>query len=139
MKSPLFAAALLTCSAAMAQDEIVMHPGIAKQYEAPAPFSTIWIANPKVVDGLAASNRLVTLTPQGEGSTNVLFLNEEGREVAELIVHVALPGKIIKIHNHQKLHGSTKYRCTPDLGCEFESETHYQLPTQRIIQENINR
>ena len=139
MKSLLIATTMLICGTAMAQDEIIMTPGFAKQYVAPKSFATIWIADPKIVDGLAASDRVVTLTPQSEGATNVLFLDSDGKEVAELIVYVARPGIVIKIHNHQKLHGTTNYRCTADRGCTFESETHYELPTQRIINENITR
>jgi len=135
----LLLASLLLASTAMAQDELYMQPGYAKQYEAPKPFATMMIADPKVVDGLAATDRLVTFTPQAPGETNVLFLDSNGREVAELLVFVQIPGRVIKIHNHPKLHGTTRYRCRAETGCEFESETHYQLPTQRIINEYINR
>jgi Flp pilus assembly secretin CpaC len=130
---------LAFASTAMAQDEMYMRPGYAKQYETPKPFATMMVADPKVVDGLAATDRLVTLTPQGLGETNVLFLDSNGREVSELIVYVGKPGRLIEIHNHPKLHGTTNYRCTEEHGCRYESETHYELPTQRIINENINR
>jgi hypothetical protein len=69
----------------------------------------------------------------------VLFLDDNGRQVAELIVYVQVPGHIVTLHNHPKLQGSTRYRCRTETGCVFESETHYELPTQRIINEYINR
>ena len=136
----LFATILvLFTSTAMAQDELYMQPGYAKQYEAPKRFATMMIADPKVVDGLAATDRLVTFTPQAPGETNVLFLDDNGRQVAEVVVFVQLPGRVVRIHNHPKLSGTTTYRCRKETGCVFESETHYELPTQRIINEYINR
>jgi hypothetical protein len=81
---------------------------------------------------------MVTLIPQSQGTTNILFLDDNGMQVASLNVYVGNVGGTVKIHNHrQSLMGSTDYVCT-STGCRFTDQTHYQLPTQKNENHNYN-
>jgi hypothetical protein len=92
------------------------------------PFKTIVVADPRVVDTQAVTDRSVTITPQSEGETTILFLDEanEPLNYLAIAVDVAGPGRV-KIHNKALVHSYTSYRCT-NLGCQYVNEMTVSEP-----------
>jgi len=101
MRYLLFLAAVLASAPAHAQDAdtIVLSPGSTVKYQAPKPFKHVYIGNPDVIDVAGQTNKQLIITkkpvdttkpggatdPSG-GTTNVLLLDENGDQVANVLV-----------------------------------------------------
>jgi len=52
------------------------------------PFKTALIGNPDVVDVRTQSDRSVLLEPRNSGTTNIVFIDEQGKVISNLTVLV---------------------------------------------------
>ena len=81
----------ITCAspalAADYSDTLRVPPGFIKHWIAPRPFTTVVPGAPDVVEILRGSGRelVFMLKPEG-GQTNILLLNDDGEQVANLLV-----------------------------------------------------
>lgn len=90
MKKLLCLLAITCASPVMAADytaKLEVAPGIAKHWIAPEPFTTVVSGTPEVVEILKGSGRelVFVMKPEG-GMTNILLLNDEGEQVANILV-----------------------------------------------------
>lgn len=68
-----------------------------------APAQTIVIGNPGIVDGTISDQHTVVLTGKAVGTTNLIVLGEEGRQISNLLISVASNDRTrVTIHNGQQ-------------------------------------
>jgi hypothetical protein len=105
-----------------ARQTITLRLGHLDVFTVARPFKTIVIGDPKVVDTQAVTDRSIIITPQSEGETTILFLDEQNEPLNYLSINVdvAGPGRI-KVHNKALLNSYTSYRCTSG-GCQYVNE-----------------
>ena len=80
------------------------------------------------MDTQAVTDRSIIITPQTEGETTILFLDEQNEPLNYLSINVdvAGPGRI-KVHNKALLNSYTSYRCTSN-GCQYVNEVTVTEP-----------
>jgi Pilus formation protein N terminal region len=138
----LAVSALVMCApTARAQETIELSPGIVKLL----PVGTVAVGNPAVADTFAPNDRAILLTGKTIGSTNLIVLDDGGRDLfsAAVIVSRTEFGRMT-IHSNYKglLHRYWAYQCS-DASCwrlrdEFEGPMPEQTQ-QRIEQDTITR
>jgi Flp pilus assembly secretin CpaC len=125
---PASRAQVLTARPPAARQTITLRLGHLDVFTVARPFKTIVIGDPKVVDTQAVTDRSIIITPQTEGETTILFLDEHNEPLnyLSITVDVAGPGRI-RVHNKALLNSYTSYRCTSN-GCQYVSETTVTEP-----------
>jgi Flp pilus assembly secretin CpaC len=120
---PASRAQVLTPRPPAARQTITLRLGYLDVFTVARPFKTIVVGDPKVVDTQAVTDRSIIITPQSEGETTILFLDEQNEPLNYLSINVdvAGPGRI-KVHNKALLNSYTSYRCTSN-GCQYVDET----------------
>jgi Flp pilus assembly secretin CpaC len=105
-----------------ARQTITLRIGHLDVFTVARPFKTIVVGDPKVVDTTAVTDRSIIITPQSEGETTILFLDEHNEPLnyLSITVDVAGPGRI-KVHNKALVTSYTSYRCTSN-GCQYVDE-----------------
>jgi len=93
---------------------LVVPPGFVKHWIAPRPFTTVVPGTADVVEVLRGSGReLVFMVKPEGGTTNILLLNDDGEQVANLlIINPSAPG--IERNLHQGPDGWEMYRKDTD-------------------------
>src|SRR5690242_11252489 len=125
---PASRAQVMVPQAPAAHQTIGLRLGHLDVYTIARPFKTIVIGDPKVVDAQAVTDRSIILTPQREGETTILFLDEKNEPLNYLSINVdvAGPGRV-KVHNKALFNSYTSFRCT-STGCQYVDETTVQEP-----------
>ncbi|WP_034854452.1 pilus assembly protein N-terminal domain-containing protein [Sinorhizobium sojae] len=74
------------------------------------PARTVIIGNPAIAQATLSDDRTVVLTGKAPGSTNLIVMDSEGTEVANLVLEVvAAGGRLITVHEGN---GQATYSCT---------------------------
>ena len=136
---PASHAQVMTPRAPAARQTITLRLGHLDVYTIARPFKTIVVGDPKIVDTQAVTDRTIIITPQAEGETTILFLDEHNEPLNYLAINVdvAGPGRV-KIHNKAQLNSYMSFRCTSQ-GCQYVDETSMreqaQLPRGQTSQQ----
>lgn len=90
MKKLLCLLAMTCASPALAADytaTLEVPPGFVKHWIAPRPFTTVVPGTPDVIEVLSGAGRelVFTVKPEG-GTTNIVLLNDNGEQIANLLV-----------------------------------------------------
>src|SRR6266516_1697543 len=81
---------LLFCaSTARADEAIELSPGIVKLLRFDRPVGTVAVGNPAVADTFAPNDRAILLTGKTIGSTNLIVLDDGGRDLFSAAVIVS--------------------------------------------------
>ena len=89
-----FLAAVLASApvcAAEFTDTIELRPGFTERWQAPRPFKNVILGNPDVVDvvqGQTNQELIISTKPDG-GATNIALIDENGEQVANVLVTTA--------------------------------------------------
>src|SRR5262245_52060187 len=75
-----------------ARQSITLRLGHLEVFTVARPFKTIVVADPRVVDTQAVTDRSIIITPQGEGETTILFLDESNEPLNYLAITVDVAG-----------------------------------------------
>ena len=115
----ILALVLLTvcASGARADETIKLTPGVVKLLRFDRPVGTVAIGDPQVADAFAPNDKAILLTGKAVGTTNVIFLDGEGRDLLSADVVVARGEEVaqrITIHSRPLLHSYDEYRCAPN-------------------------
>src|SRR5262249_59396517 len=90
MKKLLCLLAITCASPALAADyttTLKVPPGFVKHWIAPRPFTTVVPGSPDVVEVLSGKGReLVFMVKPEGGTTNIVLLNDDGEQVANLLI-----------------------------------------------------
>jgi Pilus formation protein N terminal region len=140
----LAVSALVMCApTARAQETIELSPGIVKLLRFDRPVGTVAVGNPAVADTFAPNDRAILLTGKTIGSTNLIVLDDGGRDLfsAAVIVSRTEFGRVT-IHSKELLHRYWASQCS-DASCwrlrdEFEGPMPEQTQ-QRIEQDTTTR
>lgn len=113
------AVALLTVCGSMAQadETIELTPGSVKLLRFDRHVGTVAIGNPTVADPFASNDKAILLTGKAVGTTNLIVLDEQGRDLFSADIVVARGeevGQRITIHSRPSLHSYYEYRCAPN-------------------------
>src|SRR5215204_3375087 len=74
---------------AWAAEAIELKSGFSKVLKLDRTAQTVAIGNPEVADATVNDGRTIIFTGKGLGITNVIFLDEEGREISNLTLRVS--------------------------------------------------
>jgi Pilus formation protein N terminal region len=144
-QSAIIALIVLIVSASMARadETIELSPGVVKLLRFDRPVGTVAVGNPAVADTFAPNDRAILLTGKTIGSTNLIVLDDGGRDLfaAAVIVSRSEFGRVT-IHSKALLHRYWAYQCS-DASCwrlrdEFEGPMPEQTQ-QRIEQDSTTR
>jgi hypothetical protein len=134
---------ILCGSPAAAEESIELSPGIVKLLRFDRPVGTVAVGNPAVADTFAPNDRAILLTGKTIGSTNLIVLDDGGRDLfsAAVIVSRSEFGRVT-VHSKALLHRYWAYQCS-DASCwrlrdEFEGPMPEQTQ-QRIEQDTTTR
>lgn len=134
---------IMGTSTAGAAETIELSPGIVKLLRFDRPVGTVAVGNPAVADTFAPNDRAILLTGKTIGSTNLIVLDDGGRDLfsAAVIVSRSEFGRVT-IHSKGLLHRYWAYQCS-DASCwrlrdEFEGPMPEQTQ-QRIEQDTTTR
>jgi Flp pilus assembly secretin CpaC len=101
----------------LATVNLKLEVGFSKQWTAPAPYASVIPGDIEIVDAMAGvTNRDVVIVAKKEGYTNLLLLDGEGVQVANVMLQVGtpLPQKQIRVHNKKdNLIAYSSYQCNP--------------------------
>ncbi len=76
-----------------------------------APADTVIIGNPMIADATVRDNVTLIVTGKSFGTTNLIILNRDGREVSNQLVTVAASDEnLVTVYNRT---GRQTYSCTP--------------------------
>jgi hypothetical protein len=98
-----------------------LYPGYVVKLEAPRAFKDVVIGDSDVIDTMpgGTDRDLIIQAKVGGGGTNIMLLDGEGLEIANVIV-TAVPswrrfneGKVQIYNKHDNLPGYTNYQCAP--------------------------
>jgi hypothetical protein len=130
-------------STARAEEPIELSPGIVKLLRFDRPVGTVAVGDPSVADTFAPNDRSILLTGKTIGSTNLIVLDDSGRDLlsAAVIVSRTEFGRV-SVHSKGILQRYWAYQCS-DASCwrlrdEFEGPMPEQTQ-QRIEQDTITR
>ncbi len=73
---------------AVSAESLIVQVDRAKIVRLDQPASTIILGNPSIADALVQDRRMLVITGKSFGATNLIVLDEEGREVGEMLLHV---------------------------------------------------
>ena len=142
---------LLVCLASQAQEPLLEAPGQKEQVEFPRAvlqqfsllpglsaqfrlsriYSSVYVADPNIVDVIAQTDHSGILVAKKPGRTNVLIADESHNIIADIYITVNnFLGDYnrIEIHNKRQLANSSNFRCSP-IGCESLDEAPGVLGT----------
>ena len=71
-----------------ARPSVTLELGAGSTVMLDRPFKTVLIGNPEVVDVHTQSDRSVLLEPRNSGTTNIVFIDEQGMVISNLTVLV---------------------------------------------------
>jgi Flp pilus assembly secretin CpaC len=94
MRYLAFLAAVLASAPACAAEfthTIDMPPGFAERWQAPRPFKSVIIGNSAIVDAVQGqtNKELIIITKPDGGKANITLLDENGEQVANVLVTTA--------------------------------------------------
>ena len=135
---------LIVCvSASRADETIELSPGLVRLLRFDRPVGTVAVGNPAVADTFAPNDRAILITGKTIGSTNLIVLDDGGRDLfsAAVIVSRSEFGRVT-IHSKGLVHRYWAYQCS-DASCwrlrdEFEGPMPEQTQ-QRIEQDTTTR
>jgi len=108
--------ALATISQAQAEEATLsIRQGFVATWTSTVSFKDVMIGRPEIVDAIPQTDRVLYLTGKQPGITNLVVLNEQGQQVAQLYVSV-IGRDINRVQVHSKLgnlHGYWAYECGP--------------------------
>lgn len=108
--------------------DIILAPGVSQVVSAKAPFKTIHITDPAIVDIVVVSDRSAILVPKAVGKTSVDFLDEKAAfATLNVLVGNDAGYRQIEVHNKALLTSATNFRCGRGE-CLFVGETTVQEP-----------
>jgi hypothetical protein len=94
--------------------EIGLTIDIARILRLDRPASTVVIGNPGIANATLTDERTLVMTGKAAGATNMIVLDEEGAEVANLLLRVGTSARpFVKVYNGLRRH---TYSCAPN--CE---------------------
>ena len=135
--------ALISASAARADERIELAPGLVKLLRFDRTVGTVAVGDPAVADTFAPNDRAILLTGKTIGSTNLIVLDDAGRDLfsAAVIVSRSEFGRVT-VQSKASLHRYWAYQCS-DASCwrlrdEFEGPMPEQTQ-QRIEQDSTTR
>jgi hypothetical protein len=128
----------------LCQQTVYLSPNFISTLTIDKPFKTVLVGNPGIVQATAHSDRMVVLTPQDVGETNIIFLDEGNVQISNINVQVGPAFVRVKIHNKALLTSFTAYRCDK-IRCEYVDEVTAKEPAplprgygSQTYNENIN-
>jgi hypothetical protein len=108
--------------------DILLAPGVSQVVSAKAPFKTIHITDPSVVDIVVVSDRSAILVPKAAGKTSIDFLDEKSAfATVNVFVGNDAGYRMIEIRNKALITSATNFRCGRGE-CLFVGETTVQEP-----------
>jgi Flp pilus assembly secretin CpaC len=109
---------LIVCTSwAWAGETIELTPGFVKLFKFDRPVGTVAIGDPRVADTFAPNDKAILLTGKAVGTTNLIILDNDGRELLNGDVVVARgkeAAQRITIHSRSLLHAYQEYSCAPN-------------------------
>jgi Flp pilus assembly secretin CpaC len=120
MRYLAFLAAVMASAPAYAAEfthRIELPPGFVERWQAPRPFTNVIIGNPDIVDALPGHNQeLIIMTKPEGGTTNIALLDENGEQVANVLVNPQHPEPAIQYKTVRSAETSTwqLYRKDPE-------------------------
>lgn len=136
--------ALIICSSTARADEtIVLSPGFVKLLRFDRPVGTVAVGEPAIADTFAPNDRAILLTAKTVGTTNLIVLDDAGRDLfsAEVIVSRSELRRVA-IHSKAVLHRYWAYQCTETNCWRVKDEFEGPMPEQtqqRIEQDSTTR
>jgi membrane-associated protease RseP (regulator of RpoE activity) len=134
---------LIVCTSAAQAETIELSPGVVKLLRFDRTVGTVAVGNPAVADTFAPNDRAVLITGKTIGSTNLIVLDDGGRDLysADIVISRSQFGRV-SIHSKGLLHRYWAYQCS-DASCwrlrdEFEGPMPEQTQ-QRIEQDSTTR
>jgi hypothetical protein len=140
----LVVSALIMCvPMAQAQETIELSPGIVRLLRFDRPVGTVAVGNPAVADTFAPNDRAILLTGKTIGSTNLIVLDDGGRDLlsAAVIVSRSEFGRVT-VHSKALLHRYWAYQCSEASCWRLRDEFEGPMPEQtqqRIEQDTTTR
>jgi hypothetical protein len=135
---------LIVCvSASRADETIELSPGFVKLLRFDRTVGTVAVGNPAVADTFAPNDRAILLTGKQIGSTNLIVLDDGGRDLfnAAVIVSRSELGRVT-IHSKGLLHRYWAYQCSGASCWRLRDEFEGPMPEQtqqRIEQDTTTR
>ena len=74
---------------AFSEETVDLVIDFAKILQLKEPISTLIIGNPGIADATVQDDRTIVLTGKAAGMTNLIIINDDGEELANLLVRVA--------------------------------------------------
>ena len=133
------AAMMLISSAPGWAQTVEINPGRARLITFSVPIRTVVIGDPAVADVAAQTDRSIILNGIAVGETNLVVLNEEGREVysADVVVSgVAGGGRVVFHTKPGSLQEYWTYQCT-QYGCRRRDDRFEGPPTSYLMNPSI--
>jgi putative type II/III system pilus formation protein len=133
-----FLAAVLASAPACAAEfthTIEVPPGFVQRWHAPRPFTNVIIGNTDIVDALPGHNQeLIIMTKPEGGTTNIALIDENGEQVANVLVtQPAQPAIKYKTVRSAETGTFQVYRKDPDCypPCVRMTKPDDRAPTKR--------
>lgn len=134
---------IVSATLARADETIELAPGFVKLLRFDRTVGTVAVGDPAVADTFAPNDRAILLTGKAIGSTNLIVLDDAGRDLfsAGVIVSRSELGRV-SVNSKAILHRYWAYQCS-DASCwrlrdEFEGPMPEQTQ-QRIEQDSTSR
>jgi Pilus formation protein N terminal region len=118
---------------------VEINPGRARLINFSVPIRTVVIGDPAVADVAAQTDRSIIINGIAVGETNLVVLNEEGREVysADVVVSgIAGGGRVVFHTKPGTLQEYWTYQCT-QYGCRRRDDRFEGPPTSYLINPSI--
>jgi hypothetical protein len=136
MGTGLLAAASLTAAPALAADAMLrVEVDEAEVYPLSDPPATVIVGNPLIADATVHHGNLLVIQGKNYGTTNVIVLDHDSREIVNLALNVVTSGT----HEVSLFQGGsrTTLNCAPI--CEHELNVGDNLATFDAIQDEIGK
>ncbi|MCC2112871.1 MAG: pilus assembly protein N-terminal domain-containing protein [Hyphomicrobiales bacterium] len=101
----------IACGMAAASEPITVTVDRAKILRITQPATTIVIGNPAIVDATMPDDQTLVLTGKSFGTTNLIIMDAEGRQIADQVLNVRMPqdNSIVIMRGPARY----TYNCTP--------------------------
>ena len=134
---------IVSASIARADETIELSPGFVKLLRFDRAVGTVAVGNPSVADTFAPNDRAILLTGKTVGSTNLIILDDGGRDLfnAAVIVSRTELGRV-SVHSKALLHRYWAYQCSENSCWRLRDEFEGPMPEQtqqRIEQDTTTR
>jgi hypothetical protein len=136
--------ALILCApTALAEEIIKLSPGFVKLLRFDRPVGTVAVGEPAIADTFAPNDRAILLTGKSIGTTNLIILDDAGRDLfsAEVIVSRSELRRVT-VNSKALLHRYWAYHCTETNCWRVKDEFEGPMPEQtqqRIEQDSTTR